>query len=90
MYDIEIIQSVSVEIPVTTDAALGDTPDEFVSELRIAAAVKWYELGRLSQGKAAEVAGLLRSAFIDALSLYRASPFQYSAAEVANELNDVD
>ena len=84
------MQSVSVEIPVTTFAALGESPEEFVNDLRIAAAVKWYELGRLSQGKAAEVAGLTRSAFIDALSLYRVSPFQYSVAEIASELNDAD
>lgn len=48
--------------------------DGFVKEMRIAAAVKWYELGRLSQGKAAEVAGLSRSAFIEALSRFKVSP----------------
>ncbi|MFN0276981.1 MAG: UPF0175 family protein [Pyrinomonadaceae bacterium] len=84
------MQNISVEIPVTTFAALGESPDEFVNEMRIAAAVKWYEVGRLSQGKAAEVAGLSRSAFIDVLSRYRVSPFQYSAAEVESELNDAD
>ena len=84
------MNSVSVEIPTTTFAALGGSPDEFVNELRVAAAVKWYELGRLSQGKAAEVAGLTRSAFIDVLSRYRVSPFQYTAAEIESELNDVD
>ena len=36
--------------------------------MRVAAAVKWYELGKVSQGKAAEIAGLSRSAFITALS----------------------
>ncbi len=46
------MQTVSLEIPTTTFAALSESPDEFVSEMRIAAAVKWYELGRLSQGKA--------------------------------------
>jgi len=44
--------------------------------MRIAAAVKRYELGRLSQGKAAEVAGFSRAAFIDALSRFRVSPIQ--------------
>ncbi len=55
------MQTISLEIPATTFAALGETPNEFVAEMRVAAAVKWYELGRLSQGKAAEVAGLTRS-----------------------------
>ena len=51
-------------------------------ELRLAAAVKWYELGRLSQEKAAQVAGLSRGAFIAQLSRYRVSPFQETAAEI--------
>ena len=84
------MQSVSLEIPTTTFAALGESPDEFVSEMRIAAAVKWYELGKLSQGKAAEVAGLSRSAFIDALSRFRVSPIQINADELQKELIDAD
>ncbi|MDQ2747670.1 MAG: UPF0175 family protein [Acidobacteriota bacterium] len=82
------MQTVSVEIPATTFAALGESPDEFVSEMRIAAAVKWYELGKLSQGKAAEVAGLSRVAFIEALSRFKVSPIQISAEEIAKELSD--
>jgi predicted HTH domain antitoxin len=77
--------NISVEIPSTTFAALGESPDDFVSEMRIAAAVKWYELGRLSQGKAAEVAGLTRAAFIDALSRLKVSPMQYTSKEIAGE-----
>ena len=84
------MQTISVEIPTTTFAALGESPDEFVNEMRIAAAVKWYELGRLSQGKAAEVAGLSRTAFIDALSRFRVSPIQITAEELARELKNVD
>ncbi len=84
------MQTVSLEIPATTFAALGESPDEFVSEMRIAAAVKWYELGRLSQGKAAEVAGLSRSAFIEALSRFKVSPIQITAEEMQKELSDAD
>lgn len=84
------MQTISLQIPSTTFAALGESPDEFVSEMRIAAAVKWYELGRLSQGKAAEVAGLSRAAFIDALSRFKVSPMQYTEKELADELADAD
>ena len=82
------MQTVSVEIPTTTFAALGESPDEFVSEMRIAAAVKWYELGKLSQGKTAEVAGLSRAAFIEALSRFKVSPIQYAERELTEELAD--
>ena len=84
------MQSISLEIPATTFAALGESPDGFVREMRIAAAVKWYELGRLSQGKAAEVAGLSRSAFIEALSRFRVSPIQINAEELEKELADAN
>lgn len=79
-----------LDMPEEAFATLHQTPKEFTQELRVAAAVKWYELGRLSQGRAAEVAGLTRAAFIDALSRYRVSPFQYSAEELIEELRDVD
>ncbi len=84
------MQNVSVEIPANTFAALGESPDDFVSEMRIAAAVKWYELGRLSQGKAAEVAGLTRAGFIEALSRLKVSPMQYTEKELAHELDDAE
>ena len=52
-----------------------------MSEMRLAAAVKWYEMGTLSQSKAAEIAGLSRAEFIDALNRFRVSPFQYDSVE---------
>jgi predicted HTH domain antitoxin len=80
----------TLEVPESALAALHQAPKEFAQEMRIAAAVKWYELGRFSQGRAAEIAGLTRSGFIDALSRYKVSAFQYTAEEVAEELRDAD
>ena len=78
--------TLAVELPESVFSALRRSPQEFVSEMRIAAAVKWYEVGQLSQGKAAEVAGLTRAEFIEALSRFRVSPFQYTAEELAEDL----
>lgn len=80
----------TMQMPESAFATLHQAPDEFVLEMRVAAAVKWYELGRVSQGRAAEIAGLTRAAFIDALSRYRVSPFQYTAEELIEELRDAD
>ncbi|MGH9753764.1 MAG: UPF0175 family protein [Blastocatellia bacterium] len=82
--------TVPVELPESAFSALRFAPDEFVREMRIAAAVKWYELGKISQGKAAEIAGLSRAAFIEALSRFQVSPFQYSAEELAEEVARVE
>lgn len=53
--------------------------------MRLAAAVKWFEIGLLSQGRAAEIAGLSRSEFIESLGRFGVSPFQYEAGEIVAE-----
>ncbi len=78
--------TLAVELPDSVFSALRRSPQEFVGEMRIAAAVKWYEVGQLSQGKAAEVAGLSRAEFIEALSRYQVSPYQYTSEELAEDL----
>lgn len=80
----------TLDMPESAFASLHQAPKEFAQEMRIAAAVKWYELGRFSQGRAAEIAGLTRAGFIDALSRYKVSPFQYTEEDLAGELRDAD
>lgn len=78
----------TIEMPEGALAALREDADGFYREMRLAAAVKWYEQGRVSQGRAAEIAGLSRSEFIDALGRFGVSPFQYTAEEVLAEANE--
>ncbi|MBE9075976.1 UPF0175 family protein [Romeria aff. gracilis LEGE 07310] len=82
--------NIILNLPDTAFSALRKTPDEFAQEMRVAAAVKWYELEQISQGKAAEIAGLTRAEFIQALSRYQVSPFQYTEADLDRELNYAD
>jgi predicted HTH domain antitoxin len=80
--------TIQVTFTVNRDifSALRQDPDHFVPELRLAAAVKWYELGVVSQAKAAEIAGLSRSEFITELTRFKVTPFQYNADEVRQEV----
>ena len=77
---------VSVKLPQSVFSALRQDPDSFVFEMRLAAAVKWYEMHRISQAKAAEIAGLSRSEFLMALARFDVSPFQYDADEIVAEV----
>lgn len=77
-------------MPEGVFSALRKDPTEFTKELRLAAAVKWYELGMVSQEKAAEIAGLNRADFIFSLSRFNVSPFQYTVEEIEKELSNAD
>jgi predicted HTH domain antitoxin len=79
---------VSIELPRGVLSALRQDPATFVGEMRLAAAVKWYEMARISQAKAAEIAGLSRAEFLAALHQFDVTPFQYdSADELVAEVN---
>jgi predicted HTH domain antitoxin len=78
----------TIDLPEDVFALLRTSPTEFVGELRLAAAVKWYELGMISQGKASELAGVSRQQFLMALNRFKVSPFQVTPEELAREAVD--
>lgn len=78
--------TVAVELPRSVLSALRQDPDHFVQEMRLAAAVKWYELQMVSQSKAAEIAGLTRVEFLLALARFGVTPFQASVDELREEV----
>ncbi len=80
------MSTVSFDVPEETLIALKLTPEGFAAELRIAGAMKLYEIGRLSSGAAAEMAGIPRPLFPSKLADYGIATFRSSASEVAEDV----
>src|SRR5436305_9928942 len=64
------MKTITIEIPDHVDLPFAGSNEELAREIRIAAAIQWYQQELISQGKAAEIEGLSRADFLDAL--YRA------------------
>ncbi|WP_447974835.1 UPF0175 family protein [Nitrospira sp. Kam-Ns4a] len=78
--------TVNRELPDGAFSALRRSPQEFATEMRIAAAVQWYVEQRISQEKAAEIAGLSRAEFLDELFRRRVPACQITLEELIKEL----
>ena len=76
-----------LDLPETVFSSLRVSPSEYLDEMRRAAAVKWYEMRRISQGKAAELCGVSRAEFIRILGEYRVSVLQDDPASLASEVS---
>jgi predicted HTH domain antitoxin len=76
------MRQIVIEVP--EKVLLAEKTDEisFSRELKTLAAVKLYELGRLSSGIAAELAGMSRVEFLLNLSRYRVFPFAFELEEL--------
>lgn len=79
------MKTVTLDLPEVAFSTMRMDHMEMAMEMRNAALVKWYEMGRISQGRAAEILGLSRRAFIDLLGRYQVSPFQYTPDELMHE-----
>jgi predicted HTH domain antitoxin len=80
------MSSVPIDIPEATLVALKLDALSAAVQLRIAAAMKLFELGRLSSGAAAELAGVSRVAFLARLSEFGVDTFRQSETDVARDL----
>ncbi|MBA2245638.1 MAG: UPF0175 family protein [Gemmatimonadetes bacterium] len=58
----------TIEVPEEAFSALRETSERFAAEMRFAAAVQWYQEGRISGSKAGQIAGMTRLEFLDELA----------------------
>ena len=80
------MKTITLKFPDDFELVVQTTPEEFEAQIRLMAALKMFELGKLSSGKAAELAGISRVDFFDMCGRYRVPIFNYSAEEVEAEL----
>jgi predicted HTH domain antitoxin len=78
--------TVTLDFPAEVFSALRRSPEEFVREMRIAAAIHWYSRGEVSQTKAAEIAGMERVEFIDELARQKVDAFVVDTDGLKREL----
>lgn len=76
-----------LNIPYTDDILLSlkETKEQFEEDAKFLLALKLYELGKISSGKAAKLAGVDRITFLLTLKKYKVSPFQMDVEEILAE-----
>jgi len=77
----------TIELPEDVLTPFARTPEAFAREVRLAAAIEWYREGRVSQGKGAEIAGLSRIEFLDALYRAKVPACQVTVDELMEEVD---
>ena len=80
------MNQVTFFIPDEILLALKATPDVLASRIRLAAAVKLYEMGQLSSGAAAQLAGVPKPYFLSHLADYGVNTFDFSEEELIHDL----
>jgi predicted HTH domain antitoxin len=73
------------DIPEEALLALKVSPEKASAELRLLAAVKLYELERLSSGAAARLAGIPRTVFLTKLADYGVYTFNLTEEQLEQE-----
>ena len=79
------MRQITLNIPEDALFAMKVPEQEAGEEICMAAAVKMFEMGRLSSGAAAKLAGIPRSVFLTRLADYGVEAFSFTEEEFQEE-----
>ena len=82
------MKTIQLELPDEIFISFKETPFELAQRIRMAAAAKLYELGKLSSGRAAELAGISRVSFLHSLARYNVSIFDVTEEELRKDVEN--
>jgi predicted HTH domain antitoxin len=80
------MKQVTLRFPEHFELAVQTTPEEFEAQVRLMAALKMFELGKLSSGMAASLAGMSRVDFFEMCGRYKVPVFNYDERDLEAEL----
>lgn len=80
------MSTLHLDYPDELAQAIKLTPAELAAQIRLMAALKMFELGKLSSGKAAQLAAMSRAEFLEMCGRYRVGVFNYPSEALKNEL----
>jgi predicted HTH domain antitoxin len=80
------MNQITIDIPGETLLALKMSTYEAGETLRMAAAVKLYEIGKLSSGAAAHLAGVPRTVFLSRLADFGVDTFDLTEEQLLEEM----
>jgi predicted HTH domain antitoxin len=82
------MKTIELSYPDSLAAALNLSPEAFAKEAKLALAVKLFELGRLTSGQAAELAGVERVQFLLECSRFGAASVDWDDEELIAEFGE--
>jgi predicted HTH domain antitoxin len=80
------MKTITIEVPDNLSGAVAESDEDLPRAVLRAAAIQWYSQGLISQGKGAELAGLTRAGFLQALSDAKVDALQVTPEELKAEL----